>query len=325
MNRRGIYTLTLVAGFIGTFGMPYSALAEESLSEAPAYAPAKIAEGSITSVGSDSMAGLMALWKEEYAKVQPNVAIQLVSRGSATAPAALIEGTAQIGPMARSMKQPEIEEFERKYGFAPTKVRTALAATAVYVAEDNPLTKLTYKELDAVFSSERKRESKKGVTTWGELGVSGEFTGREILPLGTMENDYHYGYFRQQVLLQGEFSEKVRPVADVGALIRALRANRDVIGYGPVGIKARGVKVLAIARTGEGAFLLPTDENLVSERYPLARYLNVYLVRFPGEELDSATRDFMRFILSESGQKLAKIQGLMPLPGEVLREELLKF
>ena len=133
----------------------------ETAKKLPKYVPQELAEGTLTSVGSDSMHGLVGRWVEAYKLRQPLVEVQITSRGSASAPPALIEGYADLGPMARPMKSPEVTKFEQKYGFQPTQIRTAIAAVAVYVPANNPLNQISFEQLDAIYSSARKRGSEK--------------------------------------------------------------------------------------------------------------------------------------------------------------------
>src|SRR5207247_1226328 len=120
--------------------------------------------GNINSVGSDTMNNMMTLWAESFIKLYPNIKVQVEGKGSSTAPPALIAGTAQFGPMSRAMPATETDQFESKYGYKPTQIRTSYDALAVYVNKDNPIAKLTLGEVDAVFSKSRKRGFKQNVT-----------------------------------------------------------------------------------------------------------------------------------------------------------------
>src|SRR5262245_33437217 len=130
-----------------------------------AYQKASGVSGNINSVGSDTMNNMMALWAETFRKLYPNVKIQIEGKGSGTAPPALIAGTSQFGPMSRPMRTTETDQFEAKYGYKPTQIRTSYDALAVYVNKDNPLEKLTLAQVDAVFSKTRRRGGK-GAATW---------------------------------------------------------------------------------------------------------------------------------------------------------------
>ncbi len=100
----------------------------------PAASPA-----SLSSVGSDTLNNLMTLWAEGSKKEYPNIRIQIEGKGSSTAPPAMIQGTAQLGPMSRPMKAEEIDAFEKKYGYKPTAIRVAVDGLAVFVNKDNPV------------------------------------------------------------------------------------------------------------------------------------------------------------------------------------------
>ena len=146
----------------------------------PSYQKVSGISGNLNSIGSDTMNNLMTLWAEAFTKMYPNVKVQVEGKGSSTAPPALIAGTAQFGPMSRAMRSTEIDQFEQKYGFKPLQFRTSYDALAVYVGKDNPLEKLTLAQVDAVFSKTRRRGYKTNVTTWGQLGLTGDWANRPV-------------------------------------------------------------------------------------------------------------------------------------------------
>ena len=122
----------------------------------PPYQRTSGVSGSMSSVGSDTMNNMMTLWAETFRKFYPSVKIQVEGKGSSTAPPALIAGTAQFGPMSRPMRATEIDQFEAKYGYKPTEIKTSYDALAVYVNKDNPLEKLTLAQVDGIFSKTRR-------------------------------------------------------------------------------------------------------------------------------------------------------------------------
>ena len=115
----------------------------------PAYQKTAGVAGNLNSIGSDTLNNLMTFWAEGFRKEYPNLRIQIEGKGSSTAPPALISGTAQIGPMSRTMKDEELDAFEKKFGYKPTPIRVAVDALAVFVHKDNPLEKLTLTQVDA--------------------------------------------------------------------------------------------------------------------------------------------------------------------------------
>src|SRR6185436_14459960 len=114
-------TVTAAALALGTLGAS-QAYAQEALKvdpAIPAYKAASGISGNLNSIGSDSLNNVMTLWAEGFKKFYPNVNIQIEGKGSSTAPPALIEGTAQLGPMSRKMKSEEKTKFHQKYGKFP--------------------------------------------------------------------------------------------------------------------------------------------------------------------------------------------------------------
>src|SRR5687767_7907091 len=181
------------------------ALAQVKVDEnLPDYEPVQGVSGSIKSVGSDTMNNLMTLWSEGFIKFYPNVRVEIEGKGSATAPPALIEGTATFGPMSREMKSTEIDAFEKKFGYKPTGLGTSIDMLAVYVNKDNSLKSLTLPQVDAIFSKTRKLGHKSDITNWGQVGLTGNFASAPISLYGRNAASGTYGYFKEHVLGKGD-------------------------------------------------------------------------------------------------------------------------
>ena len=148
------------------------------------YEVASGVSGNLSSIGSDTLANLMTLWAEDFKRAYPNVNIQIQAAGSSTAPPALTEGTANIGPMSRDMRDKEIEAFETRHGYKPTAVPVAIDALTVYVHKDNPIEGMSIAEVDAIFSSTRKCGGARDIVQWGQLGLGGAWEGRDMQLFG---------------------------------------------------------------------------------------------------------------------------------------------
>ena len=198
--------LVLTAAALALGATLASAQAVQVDSSIAVYQKTSGVSGNINSVGSDTMNNMMALWAETFRKMYPNVKIQIEGKGSGTAPPALIAGTSQFGPMSRPMKASEIDQFEAKYGYKPTQIRTSYDALAVYVSKDNPLEKLTLQQVDAVFSKTRRRGGK-DVKTWGDLGLTGDWAARPVSIYGRNSASGTYGFFKEHVLQTGDYGQ----------------------------------------------------------------------------------------------------------------------
>jgi phosphate transport system substrate-binding protein len=162
----------------------------------PEYRPVEGVSGNLKSIGSDTMNNEMTLWAEGFQAMYPNVQIEIEGKGSSTAPAALIAGTAHFGPMSRPMKAKEIDDFEKRFGYKPTAFRTSIDMLAVYVHKDNPIKGLTFQQVDAIFSKTRKGGLDKDIRTWGDLGLTGEWADKPISLYGRNSASGTYGFFK---------------------------------------------------------------------------------------------------------------------------------
>jgi phosphate transport system substrate-binding protein len=237
MKRASILTLAVLA--IGAAGLGAQALkVDPSL---PPYQKTSGVSGSLNSIGSDTMNNMMALWAETFRKFYPNVRIQIEGKGSTTAPAALIAGTAQLGPMSRSMRASEIDQFEAKYGYKPIELKSSYDALAVYVNKDNPIEKLTLAQVEAIFGKSRKRGYKANVTTWGQLGLTGDWANRPIGLYGRNSASGTYGFFREHVLKNGDYKDTVKEQPGSASVVQGVTEDRYGIGYSGIGYRTSGV------------------------------------------------------------------------------------
>jgi phosphate transport system substrate-binding protein len=282
----------------------------------PDYAPVKGVSGTIKSVGSDTLNNLMTLWAEEFKKLYPGVTIEIEGKGSSTAPPALIAGMATFGPMSREMKQQEIDEFAAKYGYKPTAIPTSVDMLAVYVHKDNPVKGLSFAQVDAIFSKSRKQGNPDDIATWGQAGLTGEWTNRPISIYGRNSASGTYGYFKEHVLGKGDYKDSVKEQPGSSAVIQGVATDFAGIGYSGIGYKTADVKVVPLSLKGT-AFIPAEADKAYSGEYPLARFLYLYLNSQPGAELDPLRREFLKFVLSKQGQQIVVKDGFLPVTAKV--------
>jgi phosphate transport system substrate-binding protein len=291
----------------------------------PDYQPTSGISGNLGSVGSDTMNNLMTLWGETFSRYYPNVRLQVEGKGSSTAPPALIEGTAQFGPMSRPMKPSEIDAFEKKYGYKPTEVKTSFDALAVFVSRDNPLDKMTLAQADAVFSKTRRRRHAQDITTWGGLGLTGDWANRPISLYGRNSASGTYGFFKEHVLQNGDFKDTVKEQPGSASVVQGITADRHGIGYSGIGYRTSGVKVVPLAEKEGGTVSSGSYEDVVGGTYPLARYLYLYVNKAPGKPLDPLAREFLKLVLSKQGQEVVVKDGYLPLTSDLVAKESAKL
>ena len=310
----GVMSIAVLAG--PAFGQGVKV--DESL---PSYKSLGGISGSVKSVGSDTMNNLMAGWAEGFQKFYPNVQAEIEGKGSSTAPPALIAGTANFGPMSRSMKAKEIDDFKKKFGYAPTELPTSIDMLAVYVHKDNPIKGLTMKQVDAIFSRTRKGGAAKAIVTWGDLGLTGDWADRPIAIYGRNSASGTYGYFKEHALFGGDFKDEVKELPGSSAVIQATATDKFGMGYSGIGYKTADVRVVPLAVDGPD-FVAAEPEKAYAGEYPLARMLFVYVNRDPSSQLDPLRREFIRYLFSKDGQTEVVKAGYLPVTQEIAAKAL---
>lgn len=291
----------------------------------PKYKKVSGVSGSLNSIGSDTMNNLLTLWLEGFKKFYPNVNIQVEGKGSSTAPPALINGTAQLGPMSRQMKQEEIDKFEKKFGYKPTEIATSLDALAIYVNKDNKIKGLTLEEIDALFSKTRRGGYKSDIKTWGELGLLGNWKNRSISLYGRNSASGTYGFFKEHALFKGDFKDNVKEQPGSASVVQGVTEDKYGIGYSGIGYITSGVRALPLYYNKSKSFVEANYENVLSGKYPLSRYLYIYTNKKPNQPLEPLTKEFLNYILSYEGQEVVIKDGYLPLPYKAVTEQLKKI
>ena len=290
----------------------------------PAYQKVSGISGSLSSIGSDTMNNMMTLWAETFRGMYPNVKIQIEGKGSTTAVPAIVGGTAQFGPMSRQMRGAEIDQFETKFGYKPTELKTSYDALAVYVHRDNPIKQLTLAQVEAIFSKSRKRGYKEDIKTWGQLGLTGDWASRPISLYGRNSASGTYGFFKEFALKNGDYKNTVKEQPGSASVVQGITEDRFGIGYSGIGYKTSGVRAVPLAETDKGPFSDGAYTDVTSGKYPLARFLYVYVNKAPGKPLAPLTLEFVKLMFSKEGQEVVVKDGYMPLPGPLAAAEVAK-
>lgn len=305
-------------------GISTTGRASEVDSNIKSYAKVGGVSGNLNSIGSDTMNNLMTFWAEGFNRLYPNVKVQIEGKGSSTAPPAIILGTAQLGPMSRAMKPTEVDNFEKRYGYKPTQIRTSLDALAVYVNKDNPIKGLDFSQVDAIFSKTRKGGYREDITTWGKAGLRGEWANRPISTYGRNSASGTYGYFKKKALFKGDYKNTVKEQPGSASVVQGVTEDRFGIGYSGIGYKTSGVRAVPLVKKGN-AYKEAVIENVLNGSYPLARFLYVYINKKPGKPLDPLILEFVKYILSKEGQEVVIKDGYIPLPASIIEQELEKI
>jgi phosphate transport system substrate-binding protein len=348
MRMRSIFLL----GITVTLVTMLAAQSERDLlASLPEYKPGQTASGTIRiwghgAYGHDFIQTLVTKWEDGFRRYQPGVHFDNKLYGTASAMGALYAGAGDLALLGREIWPGEITAFQEVFHYPPTgveiltgsyDVRNKDFALIVYTHKDNPLSKLSLEQVDAVFGCEHRR-GPKNIRTWGELGLKGEWADKPIRVYG-FGISRGFSYFFEQTVFKGsskwnpemaEFSDEKQ--AD-GSLLDAGKRVLDALAKDPYGIAYssalyanHAVKPLALAAEAGAPAVAPGKETVQDRSYPLTRAIPMFLNRHPGQPVDPKIREFLRYILSRQGQQpVLEDKGYLPLTGKLAKTERTKL
>jgi phosphate transport system substrate-binding protein len=290
----------------------------------PLYAPKAGVSGALRISGADTMRELVSAWAREFLAFQPNISIDNAeTKLSADGVEALLAGRADIVTYVREPFATEIDAIARRFGHAPALINVAggshstksgTHALAIFVNATNPLTRISLDQLDAIYSKDRRRGHAK-ITTWGQLGLGGDWSPRPIHAYGMLHKRETgnppgiVNFFQQRVLRGGDFRDGVDEQVDhpgeaaLDAIVRRVADNPAGIGYSGFAYAAPGVKTLLLAETEQGPYFVGSPDEVARRVYPLSRQIYLGFRSPPDAALAPALREFLSFVLSRQGQQ----------------------
>lgn len=264
------------------------------------------ASDSIQNKGSDTLVNIALAWAEAYREIVPEVTIAVTGGGSGTGIAALINGTVDIANASRAMKDEEIAEAQAN-GFDPIEHVVAIDALAVIVHPDNPVSQLTIAQLSDIYTGK--------ITNWQEVGGDD----RPIVLLSRETNSGTHVYFLEEVVRQGDgdseeiFAPQTLLMPSSVGITSELRRNPNAIGYDGLGyVDPEHEKIIAVARSADAPYVMPTVATAASGDYPLSRNLFMYTAGEP----QGIIADYLAWIMGPTGQQIVTDLGFVPLTAE---------
>jgi len=284
----------------------------------------------LRSLGSDAMEGVMKRWASRYFSGHPGGTLAVANGTMSAGLRALAEGRADFCPSGRAAWPEEIQQFVAVAGYQPLRVTVARCTVdseelphphAVFVPAENPLTRLTLTQVDAIFSQTRRRGGAEDIATWGQLGLTGEWANQPIHLYGVVHTKGPSHFFSEQALLDGKFKDSLIEVSGEESVLPKLATDRYGIAYTGLPFHFAGVKHLAIAERAGAPYSDGSRADIIADRYPLARVIYVSVNRPPGRPLPSPVKAFLELALSPEGQRAAAVDGYLPLsPAQVAAE-----
>ena len=323
----------------------------QSRDSLPEYRPEhKLTTAIMRSWGSNDMETVMKYWEEGFRKYQPDIWFSDTLKGSATTQAALYQSVADLGLSGREAQPLELYGLYRRSHYFVTEITVASGsfdvpgktfALAIFVHMDNPITKLTMKQLDGIFGKERPggwqgilwrtdvaRSAKENIRTWGQLGLTGEWADKPIHVYGYPIRQPGTVYFFEKAVFHGGdlWNAGLMEFDKSDEIVAALGKDRYGIAYSGISYKTPLVKPVALAATEGGPYVELTKQNVLDRTYPLTRSIYIYIDRAPEKPMDPKVKEFLRYVLSRQGQQdVARAATYLPLPEGAVREQLRKL
>lgn len=259
---------------------------------------ATVDAGSITVKGSDTMVILAQKWAEVYMSQKPDVKIQVTGGGSGTGFAALQNQATDLCNASRKIKAKEIESCVKAFNKRPTEYKVAIDGLSVYVSAENPLKELSVDQLEQIFTGK--------IRNWKDVGGPDA----PITVYSRENSSGTYEFFKEHVLKGKDFASSAQTMPGTAAVLQAVAKDKSGIGYGGAAYGA-GAKHLNIKPDDASPAIEPTEENVVGQKYPIWRYLYVYV----NPALDKGEiATYLNWVRSSDGQKVVKDVGYFPLP-----------
>jgi phosphate transport system substrate-binding protein len=204
-------------------------------------------------------------------------------------------------------------------------VKVAIDALAVYVNKDNPLQHLTMPQVDAIFSKGRSCGFAGNIATWGELGLPGAWAAKPLSLYGRNSASGTYGFFKEHALCNGDYKDTVKEQPGSASVVQGVAEDDYGIGYSGIGYRTSGVTAVPLAKKQGEPFVVPDAAEVYAGRYPLARFLYIYVNQPPNKPADPLVKQFLAYVLSREGQTVVVKDGYLPVTAKTASEEIAKL
>ena len=266
--------------------------------------------------GSARMQDVVQRWQEGFKKAHPSVRLEPKLLGTETGMAGLYTGVADIAVMGRPATPKEIMAFEWVFKYKPLEIAIMTGslnvsgkspALVVFVHHDNPLSRLTLAQVDAIFGCEHLRGSA-AIENWGQIGLTGNWAHKTIHAYGIDTETASAAFFRT-VVMKGSTKwnwPHLREFKSAKEVLEALAQDPAGIAVANLCFANAGVKPVALNRDRDSRYYAPAAENLMAQSYPLTRLAYAYINRPPGKSIPAPIRQFLQYVLSSDGQQAIK-------------------
>ncbi|MDQ1266251.1 MAG: phosphate transport system substrate-binding protein [Bacteroidota bacterium] len=240
--------------------------------------------------GSYTMLRLTEALAAEYMKANNSVSIYVRGGGTAVGIKSLAAGSVDICTASRTLKSDEVRQLAENYGTIGISYLIAKDALSIYLNPENPVKNIKLTDLKKIFICK--------IINWKEIGGNEAPINLIIRP----PNSGTHFYFREHVLEGENYCSSALIKESLDGVIEEVSGSINAIGYGGIGSSEL---VAHVAIDG----VIPSEENIINDKYPITRYLYFYTIKNP----QGHVRDFIEWTISPEGQKVVKNSGFVPL------------
>ena len=295
----------------------------------PHYSTKKQVSGAFKVQSSEALYPLLTRLSADFQRFQPKITID-AKKGNPKAITEFLQpplrktgkimmiddrpSSFQLLATTHKLSEAETKEFVAQHGYEPTAVPVAVEAVALYVHKDNPIPGVTLDQVDAIFSSTRKRGTKADISQWGQLVTVDSWKDLPVQLYGREKQSIARAFVTEYGLAGGEFKSGIHEDHGPASVVFAVSRNPMGIGYSAIGLHTSNVRTVPIAEKEGMPFVLPTPETVADQTYPLRHALYLYFDKTPTKHLPDAVQEFLSFIISREGEDAMLKAGLFPLP-----------
>ena len=304
-----------------------------------AHAAYVLPDSSVQIITSASVAGVVRSLNQLFVSTHPGVKFSVREGDNYSAMAALTFDRSAFAPLGTEYTRIGLSD-NLKIAAEPVGFRIAHAsltaaarvpALGVIVNPANPIASLSLAQLTRIFAVGALGSD---IATWGQAGVSGPLADRQIHAVGPLPSDERdsddpqAGEFISTEKMGGlNMNHNYTALSHYADIVQRVSEDPAAIGITALNQPLGNVKVVALKGTDTGLSVQPNATNIAIGRYPLDRFIYIYLRAGKGMPLDEFGKEYMRTVLSDAGQQAiaAEAAGYIPLNAGELAEERAKL
>jgi phosphate transport system substrate-binding protein len=305
-------------------------------------------DGSLRIVGFDDMTGIVTKWDEEFTRAHPGIKFTPILKGDGTAIPAITYDMAVFAPEGGGATLLELLPYEKIYGSKKDPVAALIirvghgslnpaakmSPLGIIVNKSNPIKSLTKERVASIFST---GSGSGDLTSWSQVGMSGDLADKPIHPTGLYWDAYNrpedpymgeYMMYRQMGPFPGAvFSQNYEQYLHYSDVVSKVAGDPLAIGIVALNKADASVRVVPLVESDGHTFSTGRVQDLIADRYPYPRDLYIYIRREPGTPFDPVVKEYMRMILSKQGQEAIAedSMGYLPLNADDAKAELEKL